>query len=256
MPIMENPEVIIVGGGAAGIFAAAIIAEAAPDLRVQVIEKAPVPLAKVRLSGGGRCNLTHDEADIQTFVQNFPRGRRELIGPFNRFGAAETMRWFESHGVPLVTLEADWSFKATAITALRDTLSLSAGLSFNPDAWIPNSRKDLELLALKETEARLAQKLVQDRRNARDEVDTVLLDLELAKNGLALAEGQVSLSERIYARTKEAWERGSATGLELEDAQYAVDSARQSLISSRYQYLSLILDLGYALNVDWRTLAR
>ncbi len=105
MPIMENPEVIIVGGGAAGIFAAAIIAEAAPDLRVQVIEKAPVPLAKVRLSGGGRCNLTHDEADIQTFVQNFPRGRRELIGPFNRFGPAETMRWFESHGVPLVTLE-------------------------------------------------------------------------------------------------------------------------------------------------------
>jgi predicted Rossmann fold flavoprotein len=102
---MISSDVIIIGGGAAGMFAAAVLAEEAPELKVLVLEKGAKPLAKVRVSGGGRCNLTHECSDIRIFVQNYPRGGAELIGPFHRFGPAETMAWFEVHGVPLVTLE-------------------------------------------------------------------------------------------------------------------------------------------------------
>ncbi len=102
---MIHYDVIIIGGGAGGIFAAAVLAESDPSLCVLVLEKGPKTLAKVRLSGGGRCNLTHHCTDIRTFTQNYPRGGREMIGPFHRFGPADTMAWFEAHGVPLVTLE-------------------------------------------------------------------------------------------------------------------------------------------------------
>ena len=102
---MISSDVIIIGGGAAGMFAAAVLAEEAPGLKVLVLEKGTKPLAKVRVSGGGRCNLTHQCADIREFVKNYPRGGAELIGPFHRFGPAETVEWFEAHGVPLVTLD-------------------------------------------------------------------------------------------------------------------------------------------------------
>ncbi|MFA7257146.1 MAG: NAD(P)/FAD-dependent oxidoreductase [Kiritimatiellales bacterium] len=102
---MNSVDVIIVGGGAAGMFAAAVLAEEAPEMKVLVLEKGARPLAKVRVSGGGRCNLTHQCSDIREFVKNYPRGGRELIGPFHRFGPAETVEWFESHGVPLATLD-------------------------------------------------------------------------------------------------------------------------------------------------------
>jgi len=102
---MISTDILIIGGGAAGMFAASVLAEEAPDLKVLVLEKGPKPLAKVRISGGGRCNLTHQCSDIREFVKNYPRGGRELIGPFNRFGPAETMTWFEAHGVPLQTFE-------------------------------------------------------------------------------------------------------------------------------------------------------
>jgi predicted Rossmann fold flavoprotein len=102
---MISSDIIIIGGGAAGMFAAAVLAEEAPELKVLVLEKASKPLGKVRVSGGGRCNLTHVCSDIREFIKNYPRGGRELIGPFNRFGPAETVEWFEAHGVPLVTLD-------------------------------------------------------------------------------------------------------------------------------------------------------
>jgi hypothetical protein len=102
---MTSADIIIIGGGAAGMFAAAVLSEEAPSLKVLVLEKGARPLAKVRVSGGGRCNLTHQCSDIREFVKNYPRGGRELIGPFHRFGPAETIEWFESHGVPLVTLD-------------------------------------------------------------------------------------------------------------------------------------------------------
>ena len=87
------------------MFAAAVLAEEASYLDTLILEKMAKPLGKVRISGGGRCNLTHACTDLREFLKNYPRGERELLGPFNRFGPTETAEWFESHGVPLVTLD-------------------------------------------------------------------------------------------------------------------------------------------------------
>jgi len=102
---MISHDIIIVGGGAAGMFAAAVCAEENPSRSVLVLEQKAKPLAKVRVSGGGRCNFTHDCQDIRTFVLNYPRGGPELIGPLHRFGPEDTIAWFASHGVPAVRLD-------------------------------------------------------------------------------------------------------------------------------------------------------
>lgn len=94
---------VIIGGGAAGIFAAALCAEGSADLDVIVLEKTRQPLAKVKISGGGRCNVTHAEFDPKKLICNYPRGNPELIGPFSQFQPKDTLRWFEEHGVPLKT---------------------------------------------------------------------------------------------------------------------------------------------------------
>lgn len=99
-------DLIVIGGGAAGIFGAIAAKEASPSAKVIVLEKTAVLLSKVRISGGGRCNVTHACFDPKLLAQNYPRGYRELIGPFNRFQPKETIEWFESRGVKLKT-EAD-----------------------------------------------------------------------------------------------------------------------------------------------------
>jgi predicted Rossmann fold flavoprotein len=126
---MISSDVIIIGGGAAGMFAAAVLAEEAPELKVLVLEKGAKPLAKVRVSGGGRCNLTHQCSDIREFVKNYPRGGAELIGPFHRFGPAETIEWFEAHGVPLVTLDDGCIFPRSDTS--EDVISALLGTGVN-----------------------------------------------------------------------------------------------------------------------------
>jgi predicted Rossmann fold flavoprotein len=98
--------VAIVGGGAAGVFAAVSCAEARPDAAVTVLEKGAQPLAKVRISGGGRCNVTHACLDATDLVEHYPRGGRALLGPLRAFGPHDTVTWFAAHGVKLKT-EAD-----------------------------------------------------------------------------------------------------------------------------------------------------
>jgi predicted Rossmann fold flavoprotein len=97
--------IAIAGGGAAGFFAA-IAAAAKRDAAVSVYERSSQFLGKVRISGGGRCNVTHALFDPKEFSIRYPRGERELISPFHRFSAADTVAWFESRGVKLKT-EAD-----------------------------------------------------------------------------------------------------------------------------------------------------
>lgn len=99
----DAPRALIIGGGAAGFFAAIACAEANPDVRVTLLERGAQPLAKVRVSGGGRCNVTHDLMDPAQFVGGYPRGARALRGPLSRFGAAETVAWFGRRGVELKT---------------------------------------------------------------------------------------------------------------------------------------------------------
>ena len=103
VPMAERPRIVIAGGGAAGFFAAIACAEANPRADVAIHESTAHPLAKVRVSGGGRCNVTHACADVREFAANFPRGSREIIGPLHRFGPAETVAWFGDRGVTLKT---------------------------------------------------------------------------------------------------------------------------------------------------------
>lgn len=93
----------MVGGGAAGIFAALRVRELAPQHRVLVLESATHPLQKVKISGGGRCNVTHACFDLSRLLSFYPRGHKELRPILSRFGPAQTMEWFEQRGVPLKT---------------------------------------------------------------------------------------------------------------------------------------------------------
>ena len=100
---MSSRRVAVVGGGAAGFFAAITCAEAMPKAEVTILEKSAQFLSKVRISGGGRCNVTHACFDAREFTTRFPRGERALIGPFQRFQASDTVVWFKERGVKLKT---------------------------------------------------------------------------------------------------------------------------------------------------------
>ena len=94
-------KLIIIGGGAAGFFAAINAAELNPDLEVTILEGSAKVLQKVKVSGGGRCNVTHACFTPNELVEFYPRGKKELLGPFHQFMTGDTMEWFENRGVPL-----------------------------------------------------------------------------------------------------------------------------------------------------------
>ncbi|MES2388424.1 MAG: aminoacetone oxidase family FAD-binding enzyme [Bacteroidota bacterium] len=99
----SKTDVAIIGGGAAGFFAACRCAENHPSARVSLYEKTNKVLSKVLISGGGRCNVTHRFTNLPAFLKNYPRGSAELRGPMANFGQPETVAWFESRGVQLKT---------------------------------------------------------------------------------------------------------------------------------------------------------
>ena len=94
-------KVVIIGGGAAGFFSAITIAETKPEMDVVILEKGNNILHKVKVSGGGRCNVTHACFTPNELVEYYPRGKKELLGPFHQFMCGDTMEWFENRGVPL-----------------------------------------------------------------------------------------------------------------------------------------------------------
>ena len=94
-------KVIVIGGGAAGFFGAIAAAESGHE--VTILEAASSVLAKVRVSGGGRCNLTHSCFEPRELVNSYPRGGKALRGPFTRFQPTDTISWFESRGVQTKT---------------------------------------------------------------------------------------------------------------------------------------------------------
>ena len=97
---------IIIGGGAAGIFSAICAKEAFSNARILILEKSSQVLSKVKISGGGRCNVTHHCYDPKELIKNYPRGHLELLSPFMRFSCKDTVKWFENKGVEL-KVEAD-----------------------------------------------------------------------------------------------------------------------------------------------------
>ena len=97
---------IIIGGGAAGFFTAINLAKNKPGSSILILERGGQVLEKVRVSGGGRCNVTHSVFEPKPLTEFYPRGKRELLGPFHTFMTGDTMAWFEELGVPL-KIEAD-----------------------------------------------------------------------------------------------------------------------------------------------------
>ncbi|MFL6515433.1 MAG: NAD(P)/FAD-dependent oxidoreductase [Chthoniobacterales bacterium] len=113
----SGDRVAIAGGGAAGFFAAIACAQANPAAEVSIFERGPEFLTKVRISGGGRCNVTHALFDPRMFATRYPRGKRELISALHRFSAADTVSWFQARGVQLKTEEDGRMFPVTDSSA-------------------------------------------------------------------------------------------------------------------------------------------
>ncbi len=110
----EKTRVVVVGGGAAGFFAAITCAEKlGPAGEVTIYETTANPLAKVRVSGGGRCNVTHACFEPRELVKRYPRGGRELLGAFHRFQPRDTVAWFAARGVELKTEDDGRMFPIT-----------------------------------------------------------------------------------------------------------------------------------------------
>ena len=94
-------DIIVIGGGAAGFFTAINAAEMNPEAKIVILERGKEVLSKVRISGGGRCNVTHAEFIPNELTKNYPRGEKELRGPFHSFMTGDTISWFEQRGIEL-----------------------------------------------------------------------------------------------------------------------------------------------------------
>lgn len=150
--------IIIIGGGAAGFFAAINIAEQHRYLKVSILERGSEGLQKVKISGGGRCNVTHAEFIPQELVKNYPRGEKELLGPFHQFMTVDTIEWFENRGIPL-KIEDDGrmfpetdSSKTIVDCFLNEAESLGVKVLYNQSVvkferddkfWNVNTKKDV-----------------------------------------------------------------------------------------------------------------
>ena len=105
--------IVVIGGGAAGFFTALSCAEMHSDYKVIILERSPNLLSKVKISGGGRCNVTHACFEPRQLVKNYPRGEKQLLGPFTRFNPNHTLDWFNARGVELKAEEDGRMFPIT-----------------------------------------------------------------------------------------------------------------------------------------------
>ncbi len=159
-------QIAIIGGGAAGFFAAITAAEADRESAVTIFEKSKHTLSKVKISGGGRCNVTHACFDPSALSKNYPRGSRELRGAFHKFQPSHTQAWFEERGVALKA-EADGRMfpvtnsSQTIIDCLQNSareanirLQLSTGIKI-----LESSADDRFILTLSDDSTRIFDKV-------------------------------------------------------------------------------------------------
>lgn len=161
-------DIIIVGGGAAGFFAAITCATNNPRNRVTILEQQKHPLAKVKISGGGRCNVTHHCFEPKELVQAYPRGGKALRGAFSRFQPRDTVAWFADKGVKLKT-EADGRMfpitdnSATIIQCLTTTAK-ARGVNLRCNTGVKTISQEVEtkkfILTLKQGEKLTADRLL------------------------------------------------------------------------------------------------
>ena len=164
--IHKPNDLIIVGGGPAGVFAAIWAKTVHPQSSVLILEKSSNLLAKVRISGGGRCNLTNAHLNSKTASRFYPRGSQELIGPLTRWSSSDTIEWFISKGVNLKTEEEGRVFPAsdqsqTIVNCLLSQLdSLKIETRFGCEIQTINKEKDLFSLKVNEGETLYCRKLI------------------------------------------------------------------------------------------------
>lgn len=152
---MNSKHIIVIGGGAAGFFAAINCAQLHPDYSVSLFEKSSKLLSKVRVSGGGRCNVTHACFDNSLLIKNYPRGEKELRNAFSRFSATDTVKWFEQHGVELKTEKDGRMFPVTdnsetiinCLMQEAETMGVKIKLNVDITEIIKNENNTFTLLA-------------------------------------------------------------------------------------------------------------
>jgi len=135
-------DIAILGGGAAGYYAAIQTALLNPELKIAIIERGALGLDKVKVSGGGRCNVTHDAPAPAHLVTHYPRGEKALLGPLHHHGPREVIAFFEAQGVPL-KVEADGRMfpEANSSQAIIDcfvSLRTSLGISLYSKTSVKN----------------------------------------------------------------------------------------------------------------------
>lgn len=142
----KEKDIVIIGGGAAGFFAAAASAEKNPGNNIIILEKGNTVLSKVKISGGGRCNLTNSCTDPAELIKYYPRGGKELLSPFHKFNSKDTVDWFERHGVKLKTEPDGRIFpisddSQTIVDCLVDTVQ-KVGIKVLKQTGVISMRKD------------------------------------------------------------------------------------------------------------------
>lgn len=147
---MKHYDVIIIGGGAAGFFAAINCAEQNPKLNICILEKNKEGLQKVKISGGGRCNVTHAEFIPQELVNNYPRGEKELLGPFHQFMTGDTIEWFDKRGVALKIEEDGRMFPVTDSSQTIIDCFLNEAKKLQIDVLYSQNVQDIEILEAQE----------------------------------------------------------------------------------------------------------
>jgi predicted Rossmann fold flavoprotein len=219
--------IVIAGGGAAGFFTAITCAEAAPNAEIILLERTAHFLAKVKISGGGRCNVTHACFEPREFARRYPRGERALISALQKFSARDTVGWFAARGVALKT-EADGRMFPTTDSSqtIIDCLmraAKTAGVKLKPNCGIEN--------AVKKTSGGFELKLSTNETLACDQ-------LLLATGGCrsaALGQLAVSLGHKLEAPVPSLFTFQIAvpwlnelSGVAVGDAEVSIPAAKLS----------------------------
>lgn len=140
---MTQKRIAIIGAGAAGFFGAIECARMNPNVQVTIFEKSQKVLSKVKVSGGGRCNVTHSCFDVSQLVKNYPRGEKELRSVFNRFNCSDTIQWYKERGVELKTEDDGRMFPITDNSATIVNCLQNAADEFGIQVSVGSGIKEL-----------------------------------------------------------------------------------------------------------------